>query len=366
MDVRIATARYPAESPSRPTENAMCAVSRMLRARRDRPRRAACPASPRRPLVPSSRCRSPWCPWWSSSFPTLRVVRCGRTRNGGYPYGSGRKRGDGRRLARFCMARSVPSVSPEPASGGSPRSRRPSMNTSRWRCATPASNRGSNPCAIGRENLASDQPDVGEIDTGSKRTLLLGRGDQFALRGGGRVQQRFHLGRVSYLVIEQRHDGRGADIQRTMHVSPKRGEGVRLLSGRGGGLRVRACHHIDSDCRHESSALGEVAIQRRDAHAGATGDGLERYIRTDFDEQRTAASRRRRRLLCASARMHGLYVGHLGANSPSRLLGAGSRKVRPWAPRSRIEAASPLPRCSPVSATGEGSVDDRTARGHST
>ena len=131
------------------------------------------------------------------------------------------------------------------------------------------------------------QADVSEVDTGSKRTLLLGRGDQFALRGGGRVQQRFHLGRASYLVIEQRHDGRGTDIQRTMHVSAKRGERVSLLSGRGCGLRVRACHHIDSDCRHERSAPRKVAIQSRDAHAGATSDGLERYLRTDFDEQRT-------------------------------------------------------------------------------
>ena len=134
-----------------------------------------------------------------------------------------------------------------------------------------------------------DQPDVGEIDTGAKRTLLLGRRDQFALRGGSRIQQRFHLGRVSYLVVEQRHHARGTDIQHAMHVPPKRSEGVRLLSGHRCGLRVRACHHIDSDCRHEGRALREVAIQRRDAHAGATGDGLQRCIRTDLDQQRTSS-----------------------------------------------------------------------------
>ena len=84
---------------------------------------------------------------------------------------------------------------PRAGSGGSPRSRRPSMNTSRWRCATRLRMRVE-PMPDRARKPGEDQPDVGEIDTGSKRALLLGRGDQFALRGGGRVEQRFDLGRV--------------------------------------------------------------------------------------------------------------------------------------------------------------------------
>jgi MFS family permease len=130
------------------------------------------------------------------------------------------------------------------------------------------------------------QADVGERRVGAQGPRHPGALDQ-PLHQLGRGLARAH----DRLVVqgdgaEQRRDDRAdAQVEGAVHVARQRPEGVRLLVERQPRLLRHAAEQVVHDRAHQRPAVGEPAVQRADADAGARGDLLERRPGPLLDEE---------------------------------------------------------------------------------